>query len=140
MSYYINQPLLEIFLLMIDYREEELVYEIADFLWNNGNEVFLKDTFNIDFSQIDGRNALDYCDCAILFKSNKPSESEKKLFNSKDFELFSNHKRLIVLLFYTDGVYSNAIPYSHKIYDFEALDKNSLINFQNWSKRLKLLV
>lgn len=120
--------------------EEELVYEIADFLWNNGNEVFLKDTFNIDISKIDGRNALDYCDCVILFKLSKPSENKKRPFNRKNFELFSNHKRLIVLLFYKDGVYTNAIPYPHKIYDFEALDKNSLIDFQNWSKRLKLFV
>jgi len=120
--------------------EEELVYEIADFLWNNGNEVFLKDTFNIDISKIDGRNALDYCDCVIVFNSSKIAESKKKLFNRKDFELFSNHKRLIVLIFYKDGVYTNAIPYPHKIYDFEALDKNSLIDFQNWSKRLKLFV
>lgn len=65
--------------------EEELVYEIADFLWNNGNEVFLKDTFNIDISKIDGRNALDYCDCVILFKLSKPSENKKRPFNRKNF-------------------------------------------------------
>lgn len=121
-----------------DQNEEELLYTTADFFWNNGNEVFLRDVVDINSSKIDGLDALDYCDCVILFKSSKIAESKKKLLNHKDFELFSNHKRLIVLLFYTDGVYTNAIPYPHKIYDFETLDKNSLINFQNWSKRLNL--
>lgn len=129
------------FLIVENKIREELMCEVADFLWNNGNEVHLRDNFEDDFSKIDGQNALDYCDCLIFFKLNKPSGNKGKDFDcSKDFGLYTNHRKLIVLVFGEDGVYTNAIPYPHKIYHFETLDKKSLIKFQNWSKRLNLFV
>lgn len=118
--------------------EEELVYKIADYLWNNGNEVFLKDILEIAASEIDGKDALDYCECIILFRSFEPFGKQKNNFDAEDFELFSKHRNLIVLLFSDDGVYTSAIPYPHKIYHFEKLDKEALGDFLNWTKRFKL--
>ncbi|WP_199117807.1 hypothetical protein [Pedobacter sp. ASV28] len=120
--------------------EEALVYTISDFLWNNGNTVLLNDALEIGFSEIDGKNALDYCDCIVLFKSFEPFAKHKCDFDAEDFKLFSDHRNLIVLFFSEDGVYTSAIPYPHKIYHFETLNKETLADFLNWTKRWKLFL
>lgn len=117
--------------------EEELHYDIADFLWNNGNEVYIRDYFAIDFKKI-----LKDCNCIILLVNNVCSsdffsDEVQKRFK-KDVELEGYQNTKTILIFSNTGVYSDAIPFPHKIFQFEQLDQNELIRFFNWSRALHL--
>lgn len=117
--------------------EEELHYDIADFLWNNGNEVYIRDYCAIDF-----KNIAKDCNCLILLDYHNSSsevlldEVQKKF--KKDVELEGYQNKKTILVFSNTGVYSNAIPFPHKIFQFEQLDQNELIRFFNWSTALNL--
>jgi len=45
-----------------------------------------------------------------------------------------------MLVLANTDIYTNALPYYHKIYNFEKLDRKALANFFNWCKKFKLLV
>jgi hypothetical protein len=114
-------------------KEEELHYDIADFLWNSGNEVYIRDNNATDFQKI-----VKDCDCIIslVYKRSSSellSERGTKGF-SKYFELENYQNKKTILVFSNTGVYTNAIPFPHKIFHFEKLDKNEITSFFNWSR------
>lgn len=117
--------------------EEELHYDIADFLWNNGNEVYIRDYYAIDF-----KNIVKDCNCLILldyrYSSSEVLLDEVQRRFTKDVELEGSQNKKTILVFSNTGVYTNVIPFPHKIFQFEQLDQNELIRFFNWSRALHL--
>lgn len=120
-----------------DQKEEELNYEIADFLWNNGNEIYIRDSSAVDF-----QNIVKNCNCIILLAYNLCSselltERDPNRFKKYfDLEYFRNKKT--VLIFSNNGVYSNAIPFPHKIFHFENLEKKEIKRFFIWARTFNL--
>lgn|SRR5690606_6901445 len=117
--------------------EEELHYDIADFLWNNGNEVYIRDYYAIDF-----KNIVKDCNCLILldyrYSSSEVLLDEVQRRFTKDVELEGSQNKKTILVFSNTGVYTNVIPFPHKIFQFEQLDQNELIRFFNWSRAFQL--
>ena len=124
--------------LVIENKEQtqnRLLDQVADFLWNNGNEVFIssstqKDHFTNDY------------DCIVLlmdgdFVVESFFENDCKALYGH-FDLEESDAITSVLIFSTTGVYSNAIPFPHKIYHFSSLDYDALLGFFNWTRRLNL--
>lgn len=108
--------------------------DIIDFLWNNGNEVHI----SINYSTVDFEQIIQECDCIVLlnyrnvcFKTAieafQNSVALKKSISQKNFLLFSEN-----------GVYTDAIPFPHKIFHFDTFCKKELTRFFIWSNRLKL--
>lgn len=114
-------------------REGGLQHDIADFLWNNGNEVYIKDYCATDFI-----NIVKDCNCIILLVYNLYTSDfflDKVLERFKhDFELEGLQKTKTVVVFSNTGVYSNSIPFPHKIFQFKQLNRQELIRFFKWSK------
>lgn len=116
-----------------------LLDNIAEFLWNNGNEVYSRNSFD---NEIDYQNAMKYADCIVLLILSDCSaesffEIEQKEFQ-KDFDLEKSLNKKFMLIFSIDGVYSNAIPFPHKIFHFERLCQNELTRFLHWCGKLNL--
>jgi hypothetical protein len=130
--------------LLIDDREQEeqpLLDNIAAFFWNNGNKVYCRSNFD---DKSDYLNVVKSCDCIVFFIHKDCStesffESKQKLFH-KDLDLDSSPDKKINLIFTINGVYTNAIPYPHKIFHFESLCQNELTRFFLWCEKLKLFV
>lgn len=126
--------------LVIENKEQEVdecLYDIADFFWNNGNEVYISNNYN---NEIDYQEFVKCCDWIILliYGDCSPAsffESEQKKFQ-KDFKLEKSNK--LMLVFSINGVYSNTIPFPHKIFHFDKLDQNELKRFFSWCRRLNL--
>lgn len=57
--------------------ENEWIYDIADFFWDNGNKVYIGKNYNNMFEY---KNIVEYCDCIVLINDDCPSEL---LFESK---------------------------------------------------------
>lgn len=118
--------------------DECLLYDIADFFWDNGNEVYISNNY---CNESDYQNFVKQCDWVVLLKYGNCSamsffENEQEKFQ-KDFKLEKSNNNLM-LVFSLDGVYSNAIPFPHKIFHFDTLDQNELKRFFNWSRKLNL--
>ncbi|MBT2623493.1 hypothetical protein [Chryseobacterium sp. ISL-6] len=116
--------------------DDELHDDIADFLWNRGNEVFIRNNTAIDF-----QNIIKYCNYIVLLIQNSSSElhSERDLKGFiRFFELENCQNKKTIFVFSNNGVYSNAIPFPHKIFHFEQLNKNELIHFFSWSNKFNL--
>lgn len=118
-------------------QRDELHYSIADFLWDRGNEVFIRSDNTDDF-----QNMMKYCDCIISLIYNDCStellsENSLKRFR-KYFDPEHSQNKKTILVFSNCGVWSNAIPFPHKIFHFEELDKNELTRFFHWSEKLNL--
>lgn len=126
--------------IIIENKEKErnkLHFDIADFLWNSGNEVFIRDNTATDF-----QNIVKYCNNVILLIYNHSlpelfSEENSKEFR-KYFDLENEQNKKTILIFTNNGVYSNAIPFPHKIFHFEQLSKNELTYFFIWSNKFNL--
>lgn len=128
--------------LLVDDREQEeqmLLDNIAEFLWNNGNEIYVRTNMN---NEIDYKNILKSCDSIVfLVFKDCPVESlfarvKKKVQEDTDLEKSLNEK--IILVFSIDGVYCNAVPFPHKIFHFEKLCQHELTRFFLWCEKLKL--
>lgn len=118
--------------------ENELLYDIAEFLWNNGNKVFI---INCN-SEIDNQNIVKDSDSIVLLSSRDCSveshfERDLKMLHI-DYDLEKTYNQKLILFFSKDGVYSNAFPFPHKIFNFEKLDQNELTRFFNWCRKLNL--
>lgn len=100
---------------------EELTYAIAGFLWDNGNEI----TIRKEDSAKDSNSVR--ADCMITL--DKGSFSLENLVKTGLFIHFCN-----------DGVYSNAIPFPYRLFEFSKLNKNSLAAFFSWCKNLNLFI
>lgn len=112
---------------------------IAEFLWNNGNEIYASNNFN---TRTDYLNIVRCCDCIVLLIFRGcPVES---IFRSgqetfqTDNDLGKSLNKKFVLVFSANGVYCNAIPFPHKIFHFEGLCQDELARFFNWCGKLNL--
>ena len=118
-----------------DQNENTLLGDVSDFLWNNGNEVFIKKSDQCDPKDFD---------CVVLMIPGYfPSESlfergREMLIENFDSGTSCNEKPM--LIFSKNGVYSNAIPFPHKIYQLNTLNKDSLSAFFNWCRNLNLFI
>ncbi|WP_164112221.1 MULTISPECIES: hypothetical protein [Sphingobacterium] len=118
--------------------ESEWVYDIADFFWNNGNQVYIGKNYS---SMFEYKNIVEYCDCIVLINDDCPTEL---LFESKQenfcqyFDLKNVNEKKTALIFSIDGVYSNVIPFPHKIFHYDQLSQNELTRFFNWCRKLNL--
>lgn len=117
------------YLILENKLHEELTYTIADFLWNNGNEVIVQNNF---FDDKYYQNFLRKNPCIITIDDNNFSKSEKWM---KD-NLFQNDE--MAICFSPTGVYTNVIPFPHKIFDYNALTKSQLNLFFEWCMKLNL--
>lgn len=123
--------------IIIENKEQEenaLLSDVADFLWNNGNEVIVRNNKNQNFGKV--------YDCLVLlicgyFPAESLFEKGRETIH-KNFDLKKSNCTKSMLIFSKNGVYSNAIPFPHKIYHFNTLDKKSLSEFFIWSKKLNL--
>lgn len=128
--------------LVIENKEREVdecLYDIADFFWNNGNEVYISNNYN---NEIDYRDFVKYCNWVVLLIYGDCSpvsffESEQHKLQ-REFNLEKSNSKKLMLVFSINGVYSNAIPFPHKIFHFDRLDQNELKHFFSWCKRLNL--
>lgn len=119
--------------------DDPLLHDIADFLWNNGNYVFIRRINDTPKPQFD----INDCDC-IVFLNYK----EYMKLNSFDGMLVNNLGQYAeetalnnkaILVFAQDGVYSNVIVFPHKVFHFNTLDHIELSNFFSWCKKFNLL-
>jgi hypothetical protein len=111
----------------------DLLYDIADVFWDAGGEVYIRDKD----SKIDYREIAEDYHCLVLLISDICLE--ECLFS----EVEKIHKGLKVdviqggqpvLIFSQRGVYSNAIPYPHKLFHFEKLVRHEVARFSHWRK------
>src|SRR5690606_15089916 len=129
------------YLLVEDKVQQEQVIRdsIAEFLWNNGNEIYASNNFN---DRTDYLNIVKSCDCIVLLIFRDcPVES---IFGSgqeafqADNDLGKSFNKKIVLVFSENGVYCNAIPFPHKFFHLEGLCQNELARFFLWCGKLSL--
>lgn len=117
------------YLIIKNNQEEELLYDIADFFWNNGNEVIVQGNFYDDnyYSTF-----LRKKPCVITIDENDFSENQNQMV------IDEREIKYILIHFSTTGVYTNLIPFPHRIFQFERLDKSELHRFFDWCVRLNL--
>ena len=96
---------------------QELLYTIADFFWNNGNEVIIEDNF-IDKSYYN--NFLLKKPWIITFNSDNFLETVNRI------KVFGQPNHFIILNFSANGVYTNLIPFPHKVFSYKSLNKSQL--------------
>ncbi len=130
MRYFIAEP--------VGHIKNDLFFEVANFLWDSGNEVALGKNMICDCEKMQH----DDYDYTISFVPN--SETVESLFNthytilSKYFDKIDNTNPMLILA--DTGIYTNALPYPHKIYNFEKLDRKTLASFFDWCKKFNLFV
>lgn len=100
-------------------QHEELTYDIIGFFWDNGNEIAIQKKYS------DRDDNYVRADCIISLDNSR--FSQRDIVNKKLFLHFCN-----------EGVYSNAIPFPYKIFEFEGLNRHTLAAFFFWCKRLNL--
>ena len=113
-------------------QQNNLLYDIADFFWNNGNEVHIRSNYSaVEFSKI-----MQDCDCIVLLSyQNACFKTVLEAFQNNDALEKSIHQKKI-LLFSDHGVYTNFIPFPHKIFHFDTFSKKELTRFFIWCSKL----
>jgi len=117
------------YLILENKQYEELTYKMADFLWNNGNEVIIQNNFcdSTYYNQF-----LLKKPCLIIIDDNNFLKSKDKM----KYNLQENDNMTICVS--STGVYTNVIPFPHKIFEFNALTESQLNRFFEWSTKLNL--
>ena len=115
-------------------QQNELLYDVADFFWNNGNEVHLSNNYSAtDFNQI-----IQICDCIVLLScQNVCFKTVKEVFYS-GVALKKSIRHKSFFIFSENGVYTDAIPFPHKMYHFNTFSKNELMRFFIWCNKIQL--
>lgn len=127
--------------LLLGNGQQLLLEDIAEFLWNNGNEIYVRNEFE---NEIDYRKMVSRCDCIVLLGSR--NSQRESFFGSgragfqKYFDLKKIQNEKIVLVFAADGVYCNVIPFPHKIFHSQGLCKEELARFFCWCEKLNLFI
>jgi len=130
MRYFIAEPVEQV--------KNDLFFEVANFLWDSGNEVALGKNIICDCEKM---QLADYDYTISLVPNNESVESLFKTHYTtigKYFEGIDSNRPMLVLA--NTGIYTNALPYPHKIYNFEKLDKQALAGFFDWCKKFNLFV
>lgn len=117
------------FFIMKNSDYEELLYTIADFFWNNGNQVIIQDNF-IETAYY--RCFLFQKPWIVTVNANDFSETANKIKANGQPDNF------IIINFASNGVYTNLIPFPHKIYQYKKLNKSQLNNFFRWCIKFSL--
>lgn len=120
---------------------QALIDNIAEFLWNNGNEIYVRTGLDNPWEYQD---ITDRCECIIFLNcSNDLMESffsyEKKI-QPEDTQENNILNKKFVLFFSINGVYCNVVPFPHKIFHFKELSQLELTRFFLWCEDLKLFV
>lgn len=116
----------------IEPKQQELYYDIVNFLWDNGNVVYSKQYYTEEVQQI-----ISYCDWLVVIDNRSTSfrDAQKVFLDELNLKIFKNKHFLI---FMNDGVYTDAIPSPHKIFHLNGLNKKELELFFDWCNRLNL--
>lgn len=118
-------------------QEDEMIDDISDFLWNCGNEVVVKD--NTESPLYDTKEDFDL---VVLIISSE--HSEKFVFEtnteviSEKFGLEECSQTKTILAFSKNGVFSDMIPFPHKLFHFEKLEQDDLVRFFTWCRKFNL--
>src|SRR5690606_12048983 len=126
MNYFIAEP--------IEPQLQELFYDIADFLWDNGNTVYLSNHFDKDVVQ----RIIQSCDWVVWTDIQNTSFHKAKRAFQKEWNLNTLFNPKNFLIFLKNGVYTNIIPYPNKIFSFETFNKDELKGFFNWCHKFHL--
>ncbi|MGK9118985.1 hypothetical protein [Olivibacter jilunii] len=130
------------YLLVGDNGQEEqmLLDHLAAFFWNNGHEVYSRTSLG---NEINYQNMLTCCDYIVLLTfRDYPTASffERGQAVYEHVGLTKKLHKKIMLVFSKNGVYTNAIPFPHKIFHFEHLNKKELSRFFRWGTKLNLFI
>jgi len=116
-------------------KRDQFLYNITDFLWDNGNEVHISSYYNkADFQQV-----IQSCDCIILLQYQGACFDEAREVFRNNHALDKSILQKTFLFFSESGVYTTMIPFPYKIFDFEQVNKNELSRFFSWYERFGLV-
>lgn len=119
-------------------KEDDVLNDIAAFLWDSGHEVDLADWTGACF---ENKKLHTHYDCYIsIIKNYDACQSvlDRHRFVFKNFNSCKKTGR--ILIFSDTGVYTDAIPYPHKIFDCNHLDRESLQLFFQWCRKINLFI
>lgn len=122
-------------------QQDDLLSDVADFFWNTGHEVDIADNSPTCFEDKNYFN--DYDCCVSVIYNDDPGQSIFKIHEiakKKYFDLYKIKHISNVLIFSNTGVYTDLIPYPHKIFNYKNLDKRSLELFFQWYRKLNLFI
>lgn len=117
------------YLIIKNNQQEELLYAIADFLWNNGNEVIVQGNF---YDENYYSTFLRRKPCVITI--------DEDVFSETQMSIAEREVKYKSLHFSTTGVYTNVIPFPHRIFPFVRLNKSELNRFFDWCIKLNLFL
>lgn len=122
-------------------KQDDLADDIANFFWDAGNEVHIASDCKSNFGS---RHQSVYYDCSIsIIHKDDPCEFlfeiHQEIFH-KYFDINTTENKDTILIFSNKGVYTNTIPYPHKIFNFENLDQHALARFFIWCRKLNLFI
>ena len=131
------------YLLIKDKRQQQhaLIDNIAEFLWNNGNEIYVRTCLD---KTREYQDIINQCECIVFL--NCSNDLMKSFFNDVKNVLAECTQennilnKKFVLFFLINGVYCNAVPFPHKIFHFKELSQHELTRFFLWCEGLKLFV
>jgi hypothetical protein len=114
--------------------ENDLLYDIAGFFWDAGSEVFIRDKNSEPGYPYPAHTH----HCVVLLIPDICFD--ECLFSTKAVRIYQDLEVDMVqggqpwLIFSQNGVYSNVIPYPHKLIHFEKLARNELRHFFAWHR------
>ncbi|MCW8313664.1 hypothetical protein K7A41_20730 [Sphingobacterium sp. InxBP1] len=116
----------------------ELFFELANFLWDNGNDVFIASNIICNCKEIDAKQ-FDYTVSLVLQHNSIET-------------LFATHHSIIctyfnqvpqnipALIVANDGIYTDSIPYPYKIFAMEGLNQSTLAQFFDWCRKFNFFI
>ena len=125
--------------LVVENKEQlrnKFLYDIVDFLWDNGNEVHISSNYSeSDFQQI-----IQTSDCIVLLQYQETCFDKARAAFQNNLALEKSFLNKTFLFFLENGIYTNIVPFPHKIFDFKHFNKKELSRFFCWCKKLNFLV
>ncbi|MDQ0640264.1 hypothetical protein QF042_003829 [Pedobacter sp. W3I1] len=113
-------------------QQNEVVYDIVDFLWENGNEVHISS----NYSEAEVQQIIQSCDCIVLLQDHETCFNKAKEAFQNNLALEKSTLKKTFLFFSENGIYTNIIPFPHKIFDYKQLNKNELFRLFFWCRKL----
>lgn len=128
------------YILIKNQEEEEnrLLDNIAEFLWDSGHEVNVADDTEACF---ENKKFHIHYDCHVSIIENHDADRCILDVYRSVFRNFDSCKKAGSILIFSDtGVYTDAIPYPHKIFNYENLNRESLQLFFQWCREISLFL
>jgi len=82
-----------------------------------------------NYSEGELQRIIQSCDCIVLLQYQETCFDKAKEAFLNNLALKKCILKKTFLFFSDNGIYSNIIPFPHKIFDFEQLNKNELFRF-----------